>query len=281
MDIVLDKSFLDGASTERIHSLCKDARVLFSEPLLFELMTTSSGSQQRCFSKFPAIPNPVELMPNIGTLLRYELENETSCIPLLQHSIDENFQFNDKLRLGTYVPKGDVLRSINEWKTQVITDTEEFLVRCSIVHQFFPELEEIEYKNLQSEIGNARKRIAEDYDLVKSIYKSLVEEDASSHALSSELIGPDWVFFRWIQCQILSALRMFGRYQGKIEPPVSEGVFTRAEHTLHDLHYTILAALSGALATEDKEIIDDFRLTCPEGVLITNPALNVNESNLN
>lgn len=268
MDIVIDKSFLDGAPTDQVHCLCKEASVLFSEALFFELLTTSSKSQKRCFSKFPATPNPVLLIPNVGTMLRYELENGTSCTPLVQHKISENFQFNDKLRQGTYVPEGNVLQTLKEWEAQVKADTEEFLVRCSIVHQFFPELNGIEYKKLQSEIDGARKRIAEDYDLVRSIYKSFLEEDAPSNAPNPDLIGPDWVFFRWVQCQILSALRMFGKYQGKIELPASERIFTRAEHTMHDIYYTIMATLSGALATGDQEIIDDFLLACPEGVLV-------------
>ena len=272
MDIVIDKSFLDGAPTVQVHSLCKEARVLFSESLFFELMTTSNESQKRCFSKLPVMPNPVKLIPNVGTLLRYELENGASCTPLVQHAISENFQFHDKLRQGTYVPEKDVLQNLKEWESEVRTDTEEFLIRCSIVHQFFPELNGIEYKKLQAGIGDARKRISEDYDLVKSIYKSLVEEDAPPNMPKPELIGPEWAFFRWVQCQILSALRMFGRYQGKIELPVSDGIFKRAEHTMHDICYTILATLSGALATGDQEIVDDFLLTCPEGVLVTHEA---------
>ena len=101
---------------------------------------------------------------------------------------------------------------------------------------------------------------------VSEMSSSLLRSTADER---STLLGPDWAFFRWIQCQILSALRMFGKYQGKIYLPASEGIFTRAEHTMHDIYYTILATLSGSLATGDQEIIDDFRLICPKGVLIT------------
>ena len=41
---------------------------------------------------------------------------------------------------------------------------------------------------------------------------------------------------------------------------------------MHDIYYTIMATLSGALATGDQEIIDDFRLACSEGVLVTKKA---------
>lgn len=269
MSIVIDKSFLDGASTDKVKQLCEENIVLFSESLFFELMTTSEHSQKRCFSKLPVGPNPVKLIPNVGTLLRYEIENQEKCTPLVRHAVVDDFQFNERLRQGTYVAEGDVLQSLTEWKNQVKADTGNFLVRCNIVHQFFPELNGIEYKNLPAAIEEARVRIAGDHELVKEIYSSFLDENAPPNAPAPELIDPDWAFFRWIQCQLISALRMFGKYQGKIELPASEGIFTRAEHTMHDIYYTILATLSGSLATGDQEIIEDFCLICPEGVLIT------------
>ena len=164
------------------------------------------------------------------------------------------------------------MQSLMEWKKQVKEDTGNFLVRCSIVHQFFPELNGIEYKDFPAAIGEARKKVAEDHEFVKAIYASFLDEDAPANAPLPESIGPSWAFFRWVQCQLLSALRMFCKYQGKIKLPASNGVFIRAEHTMHDIYYTILATLSGALATGDQEIIDDFYLACPGGILITKEA---------
>ena len=105
---------------------------------------------------------------------------------------------------------------------------------------------------------------------MREIYSSFLDENAPPDAPAPELINPDWAFFRWVQCQVISALRMFGKYQGKIKLPASKGIFTRAEHTMHDIYYTILATLSGSLATGDREIIEDFCLIYPEGILIKN-----------
>jgi len=274
MEIVLDKDFLDGAPTEQVRRLCDHNVVLFSETLLFELMTTSEKSQKRCFSKLPEVENPVTLIPNVGTLLRYELENGVACAPLVERAINEEFKFNEKLREGKFVAEGDVKQSLEEWQKQVKEDTENFLVRCSIVHQFFPELNGIEYNKLPVAIDEARKKVAEDHEFVRTINESFLEENAPANAPPSELLDPNWAFFRWVQCQLLSALRMFGRHQGNFELPASEGVFTRAEHTMHDIYYTILATLSGALATGDQEVIDDFLLACPKGVVITKNSAN-------
>ena len=272
MEIVIDKSFLDGAPTKQVQHLCKDSTVLFSEELFFELMTTSEKSQKRCFSKLPVMINPVTLIPNVGTLLRYELENGVACTPLIERAVNEDYKFNDKLREGKYVVEGEVLQSLTEWEEQVNKDTKNFLVRCGIVHQFFPELNGVEHKDFSAAITDARKRVAEDHEFIKTIYASFLDEGAPTNAPPPESIGPNWAFFRWLQCQLLSALRMFYKYQGNIELPASKGVFTRAEHTMHDIYYTILATLSGALATDDQEIIDDFYLACPGGILVSKEA---------
>lgn len=269
MEIVIDKSFLDGSTTEQIRLLCGQHTVLFSEILLFELMTTSLKSQKRCFSKFPATPNPVVLIPSVGTLLSYEIKNGVSCMPLIERKIQEDFKFNERLALGTFIPGGDVKLTIEEWLSLVRNDTINFLERCAVVYQFFPELNGVENKEFYEAINQARIRIATDEDFVKEIYASFLDENAPPDAPKPDVIDKTWAFFRWVQCQILSALRIFGKYQGKIELPVTNGVFTHAEHTMHDIHYTILASLSDALASIDKEIINDSILCNPGGVLVT------------
>ena len=80
--IVLDKSFLDGANPQQIKSLCDDHTVLMPDVLFYELITTDEASRKPCFNKFPDTNNPVELIPNIGTLLRYELSTRKPCSPL-------------------------------------------------------------------------------------------------------------------------------------------------------------------------------------------------------
>ena len=81
-EIILDKSYLDGATSQEINRLCKEYRVLMPDVLLYELTTTTETSRQRCFNKIPTTRKPVEIIPNVGTLLRYELNNLKPCTPL-------------------------------------------------------------------------------------------------------------------------------------------------------------------------------------------------------
>lgn len=176
------------------------------------------------------------------------------------------------MREGTYKAEENLAQTLLEWEEQVSDETENFLKRCSDVHAFFPELNGIEWKTFPMAINSARNKVATDHEFVKSLHRSFLKENPRS--TQPLLIHQNWAIFRWIQCQLLSALRMFGRYQGVFNLPASQGISQRAEHTMLDIDYVILAALSGALASGDKEIIDDFQLICPDGVLIAKELRN-------
>jgi hypothetical protein len=101
-EIILDKSYLDAATPEQIQVLCSEHRVLMPDVLFYELTTTEDTSMRNCFNKFPDATNPVELIPNVGTLLRYELTTRKSCIPLYDRREKIVFNFNGRLRTGTF-----------------------------------------------------------------------------------------------------------------------------------------------------------------------------------
>lgn len=266
--IVLDKSYLDGASTQAVHALCNDHDVLVSDELFFELMTTCPKSQQRCFSKLPEKNNPISLIPNVGTLLRYEMEHQRPCIPVARHRISDTFQFNSKLRDGSFVLEGQVRNDLEAWKKTVADDTHRFIERWSVVYQFFPELNGIEWNEFPVAIEEARRKAATNGDFIRAIYDSFLDDDAPKDAPRAEDISPEWAFFRWVQCQILSSLRLFGRYQGRI--PDSQGTvfIEKAEHTMLDSYHVIHGSLVGAMATLDNEIREDLHLALPSAVLV-------------
>jgi len=82
MKIVLDKSLLEGSSADTIQELCSQHQVIMPEVLLLEVLTTESKSMVKCFKKFPEIENPLALVPNVGSLIRYETENNRQRSPI-------------------------------------------------------------------------------------------------------------------------------------------------------------------------------------------------------
>ena len=199
--------------------------------------------------------------------MRYEMDNQSPCTPLVQHCISDAYQFNSKLRDGSFVFEGSVREDREAWKQRAAEDTQGFIERWSIVHQFFPELSGVEWKDFSGAIELARGKTATDTELIRAIYASFLDEDAPKNAPRAEDISPQWAFFRWVQCQILSGLRLFGRYQGKVPSPPGNAFLEKAEHTMLDSYHVIHGSLGGAMATLDKEVRDDFLLVLPSGVL--------------
>jgi hypothetical protein len=258
-EIVIDKSWLDGASTQAVRELCGARVVLFSEELFFELMTTSARSQKRCFSKLPEGPDPIVLLPNAGKLLRFERDWLKACGRLGQHRDDEvPFQFHAGLRDGSYELGEQLADTLSQWQAQVRDDTEGFIERCHIVHQFFPEMETLTYKDLPHAVAKARQKVGSDADFVRAVYDSFLDKPEDTDGPPAHRIGPDWLWFRWVQCQILSSLRIFERHQGMMPAQVGKDFWRRAEHSMLDSYYVMMAAIAGGLASFDGEVMDDF-----------------------
>ena len=269
-EIVIDKSYLDGAPASSVQHLCDHHVLLMPHVLFFELMTTSKESQKRCFGKLPNCHNPLTLIPDIRLLLRFEREHRSPCVPLSQHHFVGDYLFNRNLRDGTFVFEGKDLQYLNEWQTQVKNDTQDFITLCLTVHHFFPEVNGIEWKDFPDMIARARRKIAEDYDFVRDIYTSFLDsENALPDALEPSLLDPRWAYFRWLQCKILAALRVFERYQGHLPPNQGEKFWRKMEHSMLDVYYVILGSLAKAVASNDDEVCKDFLMVCPDGELVS------------
>lgn len=267
--LVLDKSYLDGASRAAVRTLCANQTVLCSETLFYELMTTNTKSQVRCFSKFPEDAGSVSLFPNVGTLLQFEMKQKAPCGPLENHILSGAYNFNEKLRLGTYQPPPEVQRIINEWKSQVNGDARSFLERCQSVHQFFPELIGIEFRDFPAAVAAAKARVSTSSDEVRRIFSSFDRDLLPQGAPLAEEIDETWAWYRWVQCQVFATLRMFERYQCHVPTEPTAKVIERAEHSMHDLEYVLIGSLAGTLASNDNEVIEDFLLARPNGRLVT------------
>lgn len=268
-EVVIDKSFLDGVGAARIQQLCASHACFFTETLFYEVMTTTAESRLRCFSKLPDKTNPIFLLPRSGNLMAFEFQNQRACGSLTNHRVQHSFVFNAGLRSGTYEPPSLVEQTLASWRTEVDADTRSFLDRCQSVHEFFPELIGIEFRDFSAAVKRARSRVAVDVELVTRIYGSFIGHGAPANAPAPSAIGPEWFVFRWLQSQLLAALRLFMRYQCRIPNPPSPAVLLKAEHSMHDADYVALGAHAGVIATLDGEVAEDFKLLRPGEVVLS------------
>lgn len=268
MNITLDKSFLDGASVKLVAEIFSTHTVFFSEALFYEMLTTIESSRTRCFSKIPATHNPVTLLPNIGTMVRYELENLKPCNPIEITALKENFIFNSGLADGTYVADRQTEEKLKTWKIEVKRDTADFLERCKVVVEYFPALSGLRGNTLQSEIKAIRRELSSDVNLVRSLYRQIVSEGSLMPVPDANQLDESWIIYRWVQCQIASALRMYSKTQGSLEFTDESPAFTRSEHTMHDIDHTIIGISIGRIATDDNEIAEDVLLFNPTSTVV-------------
>jgi hypothetical protein len=268
-EIVLDKSFVDGSPAAHVRKLCGTHHALMTEELFFELITTGHEKRRRAFCKFPDTPNPISLIPNVGELLRFEKEAGAPCAPnLRRHRIQESFQFNPRLREGTFEFEGSYAEELKSFRREIEASTRGFIERCFLVHEFFPELRGIKISDLGSALANARRSIATDQSRVKGVYRQLTAEHPNERAPDAEVIGVDWAWFRWVQVQLIATLRIFVRYQGRMPSAINDGFWIAAEHTMLDSYYVLFGTLCGALASRDVEIQEDFTLLRPDCLLL-------------
>lgn len=79
--VVLDKSFVRDASAVRIAEICETYRAMMIQDLAFELIKDDQETRVEYFRKFPQRSTPFELIENVGSLLRYEIEYRRPCTP--------------------------------------------------------------------------------------------------------------------------------------------------------------------------------------------------------
>ena len=95
---------------------------------------------------------------------------------------------------------------------------------------------------------------------------------SAQHVRSSaeipDTITDDWALYRYLQMQMLFALDVYVRYQGRVPDIGNPAVFERIEHDVLDAQVAMLGCLEGALATRETKLQRWFRLAAPNGVLI-------------
>jgi hypothetical protein len=202
------------------------------------------------------------MIVELEKLFHYELKNQRPFRELSKYALNENYNFNKTLRSGTFIFEGEVKRNIDEWKERTKKKTEDFIARCLSVHEFFPELNGIPWRDFPKEIDKAKHKVATNKAFVRKICTNIFK-------IRSNSINKNWFLFRLIQCNMLYALNYFCKWQGYLPKEVGGKFYEKMEHSMHDLGYVVMASLTGSIATGDKEIQEYFKMVCPDGEVIS------------
>lgn len=264
--IVVDKSFLQGAPARRISDLASEHRLLMSDALFYELLTTTPQSRCQCFSKLPAVPNPVDLVSHVGALMRKELDTQRPSGPPSFHREDLNFLFNSQLTAEHYRPPADAQQAIDEETARLKWSVDAFIERSEHIPSFFPDL----LNGSQSEREDARLEAESTIASPRALLSFLgqLEPPPGESALpSADRINENWAIYRWLQVQLLFSLDLYVRYQGNVATQLTINVLEKVEHDVLDAELLALGCLEGSYATMEKKHKRWWRLLCPNGTL--------------
>ena len=259
MQIVIDKSYLQSTSTEKFRVRFADDTILFTESLLYELLTTKLETvRHACFTKLSQTNGSIKIMPSTGPLFQHEMAHQRPAYPLIDHALSTTFE---DLVTGVSSCPLDERPALGQWKQEVQREGETFDMVAKSLAEWCPDLTSAKGLVLRQACGELKQQACSDADVVRRIYTSLGLEDFPCAAL----IDPVWTMFRWVQMHILFGLDHISRYGFEN----LTGIPKRLEHDVHDLQYALFGTLCGGLATTDRDIAQNFTLACPRGSLFS------------
>lgn len=268
MNIVLDKCYLQGSSKDEIHQMCSQHQIIMPKVLLFEILTTKTENMVKCFQKFPKTENPVALVPNVGTLIRYETKNDKQCSPIESQFLKVRYKFNENLAKGQFTFTEEQNNVLDEWKKRTTEDTAGFIEKATVADGWFSGLSEYKPGESLDAITTAMERVAQEEDFVRHIYSEIRDE---IH-LAKKVLWPDpskidkqWILFRHLQVHLLAAIEYIRKY-GK---EAQEVITKRLENEYLDIDYCIIANIADGLATRDKTMARFYELLCPDKTIIS------------
>ncbi len=268
MNVVLDKSYLQGSSVSKIRQMCSEHRLIMTEVLFLEILTTKTENMVKCFKKLPEIENPVALVPSVGSLIRYEVENDKQCSPIETQFLKIRYEFNKHLVKNQFVFTKKQIDDLEKWKELTTYNTLGFIEKAIVTDNWLPVLKGYKPGDSPDPISDAMKIVATEYDFIIQIYDQLRDGIYKKHkALWPEpsKIGKQWILFRYLQVHLLATIEYIKNY-GK----ESQAVITkRLENDYLDIEYCIIGAIADGLATRDKTMAKFHKLLCPNQALFS------------
>lgn len=268
MNVVLDKSYLQGSSKNEIHQMCSQHQLIMPEVLFLEILTTKTENMVKCFKKFPEIENPVALVPNVGSLIRYETEKNSPCSPIETQFLNIRYVFNERLAKNQFEFTEEQKESLKEWEESANEGTRGFIEKAIVTDGWFPGLSGYKPGESPNPITNAMDMVATDFDFVRKIYSQLRDEIYETYKAlwpEPQRIDKEWILLRYLQVHLLAALEYIRKYGKESQSMITK----RLENEYLDIDYCIIGTISDGLATRDTTMAKFYKLLCPEKALIS------------
>ena len=264
--VVVDKSYLQGASRSHMHELAGSYRLLMSEALLYELLSKPKD-YKACFSKLPSVDNPVDIVLHVGGYLSKEIDSRRPAPRPSDRPRQFRFQFNPRLLDDDYELPEEAANEIERQRNELLADVQTLKERALCAPDYFPDVfagSDLQRWRARAE---AESLIAQPESLL-DVYAQLRAPKGIKRFPPRKLLSKDWALYRWLQIEFLLALDLYSRFGSTLGKVLSATTEERIEHDVLDAQYMFIGVLEGALATQDKKLQRWFTLLRPDGLLL-------------
>jgi len=212
VNIVIDKSYLQGESYSQISKLASQHILLMSIPLLYECLEKEPKTRAQLFRKFPSTKLPYILIPPIHELIQLENSNHLPSGRPSANTPNKDYSVHENLIDESYVLSESQIVALENKRAEVDADTAAFLslVENEAVN-FKSEFDNIEVAQREDKKATIEKKIAADQDYITGIIKR-VSQCSGSMIPKNISFDKNWANFRWFQVAQLFALDLYFRY---------------------------------------------------------------------
>lgn len=252
--IIIDKSFLRGASSDRIKDISQKYTLLMSEALLYEVVKDDSfrSSLFRKISaqeKFLVIPNVSHYFTQEAKTRKYA-ESPLRSVSVRDYSFSKTLSNEDFVLPKKYVDEVEsTWLFIDSLKNVAIQVGRELSAE-------FPAA----FKGPDSErivaMSRLEHKISKDSSFIRRQFKKMeLNNKLSGDAIKSlsPLITHRWAHYRWLQVLMLLGIDLAHRFN--LENKLADSTHERMRHDVLDAQYLLPALLGGAIATKDDNLI--------------------------
>jgi hypothetical protein len=263
--IVLDKSFLIGASGEQLRALGRDYTVVVSDALVLEILTTSAVDRCRCGQRLNELVRRFKIVESIPAMLRFEIANQAPVTPVFENVTNVDARIGRRLYQHKLVLTAREVCKIQTWRADVAAAVEGFLAESETIPKLFPALESSKEHERRAEALSLQQRLVDDPQPIFELHRAM----NNPRFPAADLINENWAFFRRLQVHFFATLDEYGK-QGKdvASKPRSQKSKKELENEVVDFDYRILGLLVGGLATLDSTCARTFRALAPTGLLL-------------
>lgn len=258
-NVVIDKSYLFGASKSDLESLFTNFDVVMTEALFYELLTTSEEQRRRCFARIPTTTSPVLLVPNIGPILQWEVKHRRPLVDLREIALEEGFRFNSELPNKGFELGVAQEQALSEWNVEMTKWVENFSQHASTTLEVFPALNNYAPGQDTTVIEELKREVIFNREVVETFYDQDYEDWPEF-----SLIDNSWALYTHLQIRLIAALDYFKTYGTLAFSNPNKNI----ENEYIDLEYCLVGCLCGALASRDGIMSDRFVALRKDGLLI-------------